>query len=178
MINRFTFLLLTIIALWSATAAADTAATLPDGPLFMGYYESWSEWPVATAKATRLANLPDYLNIVAIGFVRPDLKYDGGNDLSGTGLQVPFDAALLAEAIHVLKARNPHMRVVLSVGGSAYAGGWPGFVPEALARLVKALDVDGIDLDYEPSFTQCGRQGDEPAGVTCASDQKWADYNP
>ncbi len=167
------FFLLCLAVLVEQAARADVPPPLPGGPLFMGYYESWAELPVGTAGATRLANLPAYLDVVAIGFARPDLGFDG-RSLRGTGLQVPFDLPLLAEAIAGLKARNPRVRVVLAVGGSGYAAGWSAYAPDALARLVKALGADGVDLDYEPIAAQCGRRRlNETLSIVCSSDQEW-----
>jgi len=166
-------LLLSALCIWSADASA--ADALPAGPLIMGYYESWAELPVTTASVTQLANLPAALDIVALGFARPDLKF-AGTDLGKTGLQVPFDGTELAEAVALLKARAPQMKILLAVGGSGYAATWGQYAPDDVARLVAALGLDGIDLDYEPAAPQCGRHnGDEGVAVTCATDAIWAD---
>jgi len=170
---RWRHLLLLAACLWSAEASA--ADGLPAGPLIMGYYESWAELPVATASVTELANLPASLDIVALGFARPDLKF-AGTDLRDTGLQVPFDGAELAEAVAALRVRAPHMKILLAVGGSGYATTWGQYAPDGVARLVAALGLDGVDLDYEPAAPQCARHnGDAGGTVACATDAIWAD---
>lgn len=152
------------------------ADSLPAGPLVMGYYESWAELPVAVPQATRLAALPGYLDIVALGFVRPDAVYAGGPSLQGTGLQVPFEVPVLRQAVAALKRRNPAARVILSVGGATYTPYWKDYDPPAIARLVAALGLDGIDLDYEPESPLC-RPGEVQGRGTmvCATDSAWAD---
>jgi hypothetical protein len=170
------WLLAMLAALGSWPAAAQTSAPLPDGPLFMAYYESWTELPVPIASATRLANLPGYIDVVAISFVRPDLTYDG-RSLQGTGLQVPFDSAVLAQAIAKAKTRNPRLKVLLAVGGSSYSAGWSAFAAAPLAQLVNTLGADGVDLDFEPADPQCRPQMIGGASsVVCATDGKWAEF--
>jgi len=168
--------LYSILLLILAGLAPARAASLPAGPLIMGYYESWAELPVAVAQATRLANLPAYLDIVALGFVRPDAAYDGGSSLQGTGLQVPFDVPILRQAVAALKQRNPAARVILSVGGATYTPYWKDYDPGSIARLVSVLGLDGIDLDYEPTAPLC-RPGEVQGRGTmvCATDAAWGD---
>lgn len=153
-------------------ALAEPARALPEQP-FVGYHESWSETPAATADGTRLAALPAYVNPVILGFARPDLDYRGDLDLAGTGLEFPFSGRVLKEAVALLRARNPGTRVLLSVGGAAY-GRWDRFDPDALARLVGDLGLDGVDLDYEPTQPDCGPAAD--GGWHCASDANWRRY--
>jgi chitinase len=169
-------LIIAAIALHSRAVDAEAANLpqpgLPAGPLLMGYYASWTDAPVATGSAAKLAVLPAYLDIVVIGFARPDLSYSTPGDLSGTGIGTPFNGLVLRDAIATLHARNPRMRVLLSVGGSAFANYWGGYTPDALARLVVFLGVDGVDLDYEPPAPNCGPSG---GTIICASDSAWAD---
>lgn len=148
-------------------------SAVPQGPLFMGFYESWKELPTGSPRVTRLAQLPASLDIVAIGFVKPDLTFDGTH-LASTGLEVKFDAPLLAQSIAALKAKNPKVKVLLSVGGSGYNQGWSQYNPEPLARLVKALGADGIDLDYEPPAPNCvGGSLNGETTYRCASEDMW-----
>lgn len=162
-----------LCSLFAAAAAllllASPARALPEHPL-VGYHESWSELPVATAAATRLARLPGYVNPVILGFARPDLIYHGDLDLGGTGLEFPFSGTLLREAAALLRTRHPQTRILLSVGGAAY-GNWDRFDPAALARLVRDLGLDGVDLDFEPEQPNCGPAADD--SWRCASDRDW-----
>lgn len=141
--------------------------------LFLAYHASWYETPAATAEATTLARVPGFVDIVALAFARPDLVYAGDLDLSGTGLQYPYAGAVLRDAIALLKRRNPGTRVVISVGGSGWSAGWSGFDEHALARLVRDLGADGVDLDYEPEDPQCAPTGGR---IVCASHAAWIDY--
>jgi chitinase len=149
------------------------AESLPAGPLFMGYYESWNEEPVEVAKLTRLAQLPDSLDIVAISFLKPDLAFDGDH-LRDSGLQNFTSAGFLRDSIEALRKRNPKVKVLLSVGGSNYGAGWPAYDAGAVARLVKAVGADGVDLDFEPEQPACSRvRLGEMASILCASDADW-----
>jgi hypothetical protein len=47
---------------------------------------------------------------------------------------------------------------------------WGALAAEPLARLVKALGADGVDLDYEPKDPRCSKSGD---AIHCAADQDW-----
>ncbi len=138
---------------------------------FLAYQASWYEPPAQRGSATTLARLPRAVTHVGLAFVKPDLAYAGGLDLSGTGLQYPFPGTVLRDAIAALKARNPGTRVLLAVGGAAY-GGWNKLDTGALARLVADLGADGIDIDYEPTQPAClSRAGT----IRCASDTTFLD---
>ena len=159
------WLALTFLLLWSPAKA--------EPPLLMGFYESWSERPGAPPPATRLANLPQHLDILALGFARPDLSYSGDNDLTATGLEMPFGVAETAEALALFRQRSPRTRILLSLGGATYDRG-DAFAPEAAARLVAALGIDGVDLDYEPTDPGCHPRP-ERNDIVCESDAVWAE---
>lgn len=158
------------VAPGAARGTAPVAAELPR--LFVGYHETWSENAAGSAPATRLAGLPAYVNVVVLAFARPDVGYRGGLDLTGTGLQVPFSGAVLRDAAARLRERNPGTRVLLSVGGATYHN-WRDFDPQGVARLVRDLGLDGVDLDYEPEQPGCRRMPDR--SQRCASDHTWRD---
>lgn len=142
-----------------------------EAPLLMGFYETWSEPANQPAEKTRFARLPAGIDIVALAFAKPDLDFPGGTDLKGTGLEVPFDATVMAKAISLYRRRSPETRVLLSLGGAVYDR-WDRYDPTAAARLVEALGLDGIDLDYEPPNPACRP---EAGSVTCESDAVWRD---
>ena len=150
--------------------AAAPGAARADGPRpFLAYLASWSE--VATDKPddTVLARLPGYLSHVALGFVKPDLVYSGDLDLSRTGLGLPYPGTVLKGAIARLKARHPDTKVLLAVGGWGFFG-WDARNFEALARLVRDLGADGVDLDYETADSGCARTPD--GRIACRDDAR------
>ncbi|QRG07715.1 hypothetical protein EZH22_04815 [Xanthobacter dioxanivorans] len=136
---------------------------------FLAYLASWTEVKTDDPEATRLARLPGYITHVALGFTRPDLAYDGNLDLSRTGLLFPFSGQVLKGAIATLHQRHPTVRVLVSVGGWGHFG-WDARNFEALARLVKDLGADGVDLDYETPDSGCTRTPD--GRVACADDAR------
>ncbi len=115
---------------------------------------------------TRLAGQVDLL---ALAFARPDALYPPGGELAGTGLQFQFPTATLRQAVRRMKDRNPKLRVLVSVGGSAYRR-WDRYDEHALARLVRDIGADGIDLDYEPAEPGCAASGGR---VACRTDGEW-----
>lgn len=160
-------------ALFAAQGAMAQSA-LPNGPLFMGFYESWKELPVGTPEVTRLAMTPGSVDLLGVAFIKPEMTFDGTH-LASTGLQLPFEAPMLKDSIAALKVQHPNAKVVLSVGGSVYNKTWDRFNAEALARLVKAVGADGVDLDYEPPAPGCASakiNGDST--YRCASEDVWA----
>ncbi|MDR6225723.1 glycoside hydrolase family 18 protein [Desmospora profundinema] len=149
----------------------ETVGSQYDGEnLFVGYYESWSEPVVSDPEEAPLANLPSSHNVVMLAFVKPDIQYRGNHDLGGTGLQFSYDGKTLAEAIQLLKQRNPETKVIASVGGLNYTN-WENINYSDMKRFVDDFDLDGIDLDYEPST---GFECTQTNGtVSCRSDQEY-----
>lgn len=150
-----------------AAAAAPTAAQ--SGRPFLAYLTSWTEIRTDSPAATRLARLPGYITHVALGFAKPDMTYAGGLDLAGTGLQFPYSGQVLKGAIAELRHRHPAMKVLVSVGGWGHFG-WDRRNFDGLARLVKDLGADGVDLDYETADAGCARTGD--GRIACADDAR------
>ena len=144
-----------------ASAAAQPA------PMLAGYHESWAEPRVAAPEATRLARLPGWVDLVFLAFARPDARYRGDLDLRATGLGFPFDGRFARDAVRALRRRHPAVKLLLSVGGATYAD-WSALDAGALARLVVDLELDGVDIDYEPGFPGC--RADAAGQVACASD--------
>ncbi len=134
----------------------------------MVYHESWWERGGAGGQQLSLAAVPSTVDIVALGFAKPDMAYGGGLALGGTGLEYAAPGAAVRDAITALQTRNPGVRVLLSVGGASYTG-WDRLDPAAVARLVRDLGVDGVDIDYEPPDPACR------PGPACASDALWQD---
>ncbi|MEN2987294.1 glycoside hydrolase family 18 protein [Tistrella sp. BH-R2-4] len=156
-----------------SAGAAEPRVPLP-APFSMAYYESWSELPGVSGPDTLLAATPAHVDVLAVGFAKPDLVYRGDLNLDGTGIQVPVSGQVLAEAIAALKTRAPSIRVLISVGGSGYMTGWSLYDPAALARLVRDLGADGIDLDYEPADPGCqSAEARRGPTVVCLTDTTW-----
>ena len=160
-----------MLAALAAGAAAAAEPLVPDRPL-LAYHESWYERPASSGVATTLAIIPGYVNMVALAFVRPDLTYAGDLNLSDTGLQYQFTGAVLRDAVALLKRRHPGTRVLLSVGGATYTN-WHGLDEAAVARLVRDLGADGVDVDLEPAAPQCA--AGSAGKVRCLSDARWRD---
>ncbi|WP_105616692.1 cellulose binding domain-containing protein [Vallitalea okinawensis] len=124
---------------------------IPDGQSnFVGYFQSWSDKWASNGADTHLANLPKYVNVVMLAFGKPDMTYNGNLNLTGTGLEFSYDGSVLKEAIDTLKSSNPNTKVILSIGGLTYTN-WENINYDAIGRLVKDFNMDGVDLDYEPA---------------------------
>ncbi|WP_170308649.1 glycosyl hydrolase family 18 protein [Ancylobacter pratisalsi] len=147
-------------------APLSPAQAAPPPRPFLAYHASWAETPATSGDTTTLAGLPGYITHVALSFVKPDLTYAGALDLSGTGLEYPYSGAILRAGILALKQRQPGTKVLLAVGGATY-GGWSRLDADALARLVRDLGADGVDIDYEPANPSCVVVS---ARVHCAND--------
>ena len=145
------------------------AGALPEHPV-MVYHESWWERPAGTGRALSLAAIPRTADLVALGFAKPDMRYAGGLVLDGTGLEYSAPGTAVQGAVAALRSRNPDVRVLLSVGGASYTG-WDRLDTAAVARLVRDLGLDGVDVDYEPPQPQC--RGSYGSGPACASDAMW-----
>jgi chitinase len=146
-----------------------SAAERPN-QVFVAYHDSWNERPASTAEQTSLAKLPHYIDLVLLAFAKPDGIYRGDLDASGIGLQYQMSGHVLRDAISLLKQRHPATRVLLSVGGAAYKG-WNHLALPAIMAFVHDFQLDGIDIDFEPSDPQCSAGAD--GRISCATDQTW-----
>ncbi|MFG1461271.1 glycosyl hydrolase family 18 protein [Xanthobacter sp. DSM 24535] len=153
---------------WLVSWSAAAFAAAPERP-FLAYHLSWNEVPASTGEGTVLARLPGYFTHVALSFVKPDLVYAGDLDLKDTGLLFPFSGAVLKAAVAALKARHPGMKVLVSVGSGGYVA-WDRFDPDALARLVRDLGADGVDVDFETHDPGCITTS--AGGFACAADRE------
>jgi chitinase len=131
-----------------------------DAPIILGYFPSWSENWASAGQNSTLREVPDFVTHVFLAFAKPDLTYEQGSfDISGTGLNVPYDGCALKESIEALKLRD--INVILSIGGETYWGN-PNLYENINYTQIKDLVDDfgfvGIDWDYEPngSFAEIG----------------------
>jgi len=134
---------------------------------FVGYFQTWSSRWVANGSNSDLANLPAYVTHVMLSFAKPDMQYSGGLSLSGTGLDFSYDGPTVFQAIKSLHQRNPGVKVMLSVGGATYTN-WAGLNSNAVSRFVKDFQIDGVDIDFEPSTPNCQLGADKL--IHCTSD--------
>jgi hypothetical protein len=86
----------------------------------VAYFQSWSEKWSDDPKKLQLANIASYVNMVIVSFLKPDATYEGGNKLSGTGLDFSADGVVVKDAIAYLKSKNPNIKVLVAVGGATY----------------------------------------------------------
>ncbi len=125
------------------------------GQEIVGYYQSWSSPWAGSGDQHNLSRLPPYITTVLLAFVRPEASYRAGqNSWVGTGFDFSSDFAVVRASIAELKRKNPHTRVLLSIGGATYVN-WDQSNPQGIAALVRDLGADGADLDYEPTAGSC-----------------------
>lgn len=148
---------------------ADLAGPPPGRQRLVGYYESWSEPWVGDGSKARLANVAPYVGVIILSFAQPDARHAPGGGLDGSGLQLPYDAATLKQALAALRARSPETKVLLAVGGATYTN-WAGLDGKAIAQLVADFGLDGVDVDYEPVNPACKVVGGR---VACATDAEF-----
>lgn len=136
------------------------------GRVYVGYYPTWSDNAFdATGRnaaevyrASRFARTPANYTHVMVAFGDPDFSWKGlvANDWSGTGISFKATPRDIQAAVRVLHRRN--MKVMLAIGGATYHR-WDGLAAEgaagggprttALARFLRDMDFDGLDVDYE-----------------------------
>ncbi|MEH2023050.1 glycoside hydrolase family 18 protein [Nostoc sp.] len=136
----------------------------------VAYFQSWSEKWSDDPKKLQLANIAPYVNMVIVSFLKPDATYEGGNKLSGTGLDFSADGVVVKDAIAYLKSKNPNTKVLVAVGGATYQN-FAALNTKATADVVKDFGFDGVDIDYEPfNNGQCSSTNGQ---VTCTTDDEY-----
>jgi chitinase len=158
------------VLLTPAFSASTKKQAEPNSRFFVGYYETWSEPWVADPADSRLVKLPDYVNVVILSFMKPEGTYTPGSfDLSGSGIQLPYDGAFFKTVIDKFKETHPNTKILIAVGGANYWD-WDHFNVDALAALVKDYNLDGADIDYEKS-PNCVLGSDKH--ISCDSDKQY-----
>ncbi|KAF8057663.1 ENO1 [Scenedesmus sp. PABB004] len=151
----------------SSPAPIDPRGSLPKGPLVVAYYQTWSAPWASSGAAMDLAKIPSYINVVVVSFVKPDCTYTPGSLLlTGTGIDFSSSGPVVRDAIAALKAAQPNTRVMLAVGGATYTN-FAGMNTGCIKALVDDFGFDGVDLDYEPTNSNCVVSS---GGVSCATD--------
>lgn len=154
---------------------ANAAPILPTNQkIFVGYFESWSEQWAENPQELQLAQLPPYVNVVVVSFMKPDGTYSGNYNLEGTGLKFSANGTVVKDAIALLKKRNPNTKVLLGVGGAEYRENFASLNTTAIANVVIDFGFDGVDIDYEPygpnDIAYCTPPGNT---ISCTSDAKF-----
>ncbi|PKG40992.1 glycosyl hydrolase family 18 protein [Psychromonas sp. Urea-02u-13] len=133
-------------------------AIFKDRPI-VAYYPMWIEkqnW--LTPNNCALSKINRAVNVVILAFIDPSKPYSGSLDAAisdyffeGEGKALGDVASLkhLKEAIHLCKIHHPGRKVLVSAGGEI-GGEFINADFSSLALLVAELDLDGLDLDYEP----------------------------
>jgi chitinase len=128
-------------------------------PIVLAYFPSYSENWASSNQNSKLREIPAYVNYVFLAFGKPDLTYTQGSfDISGTGIEVPYDGCGLKESVSALKAKG--VNVILSIGGETYwnSNVYANINYQQIKDLVDDMGFIGIDWDFEPSgsFQQIG----------------------
>lgn len=127
------------------------------GTRFVGFMESWKEGSTSDdAALTNLGNLPSYLNVVHLAFIKPDAVYSKGSlNYENTGLQFQYPSlTVLKFAVARLHRLHPSTKVLVSIGGPTYTN-WSDLNPQAIADFVVDYGLDGVDINYLPPSPGC-----------------------
>ncbi|WP_146052790.1 Ig-like domain-containing protein [Aquimarina sp. I32.4] len=128
-------------------------------PIILGYFPSWSESAIQPGQGSTLRDIPTHVTHVFLAFARPNLRYQKGSlDITGTGIETPYDGATLKESVAALKSKGT--KVILSIGGETYWGSNAAYDInyQQIKDLVDDMGFEGIDWDFEPngSFATIG----------------------
>ena len=125
----------------------------------LGYFPSWSENWTTTNQNSKLREVPSFVNHVFLSFAKPNLNYIlGSYDISGTGIETPYDGCTLKESVSALNDKG--IKVILSIGGETYWSSSEAYNInyQEIKDLVDDMGFAGIDWDFEPngSFATIG----------------------
>jgi chitinase len=128
------------------------------------YFPSWVSHD---RLETGLQSVSTSVNVINLAFVSPAAIYKGDGDLSRTDLG--FSGEDLHSQLQALRMKNPTIKILLSIGG--WGASWDEIHETDIALIVKDFDLDGVDIDFEPSDTHCFTNG--PNSRSCSSDSKY-----
>ena len=125
----------------------------------VAYLPSWkTTWFSKNSyKNSQIVNIDPLYTHLVISFAKPNLTFSK-DSFTNTGIQFSPEFQVVKLAIKEVKKKG--VKVLLAVGGQSYKS-WSAIADEhgkemsstthkkALFDLVKALDIDGIDVDYE-----------------------------
>jgi len=126
----------------------------------VAYYPMWHEnqnW--LDPKHSRLAQVTSTVNVLILSFIDPAKQYSGSLESpiseyffegEGKGLEEVATLKDLKVAIAQSRINCPGRKILVSAGGEI-GGEFINADFESMALLVADLDLDGLDLDYEPA---------------------------
>lgn len=157
----------------------------PGGRMYIGYAGTWN----TSLYDLTTTNIPSYYTHLNLSFVRPNTNYvkgsrefdqavaglefvEGATTFSGQNKLTAAQAQALINNIQALRTRGT--QVWLSVGGWSYSQGsqWASFNPARVVDLAEDLGVDGIDIDWESSGSNCNKLS--AAQFSCTKDAEIA----
>jgi len=137
----------------------------------VGYFETWMAQGTNDPATFSIAAMPSYVKYMPLAFAKPDSSYEEGSydfNKAGFGISARKDVALGAIAIAQAKGQ----KLLLSVGGATYPN-FKQFNLAATMALVKDLNLDGVDLDYEANTSGC--QNLNSNNLSCPTDSEIID---
>ena len=160
------------------TLSTPSFAKTQSSPIVMGYWTNWG--PYWTIRPYSIANNPDFdaqlnqLNVLAYAFMEVDQNgsvqfSDTWSDLSAADAnfcsqhaaiclnQIPTQGLGNFHAFSDIHQRHPAIKLVFSIGGAGHDASFqnafqhPDTFVQSVVALVKAYNLDGVDLDFEPA---------------------------
>lgn len=111
------------------------------------YFETWGCPWTDKPEECALAKIEKPIDVVFLSFCRPDCTYRKSQGTwYGTGLDFSPEFQVIRKAIQILKQKG--IRVMLAVGGASYS--FDVFNHKNVAELMYDLELDGMDIDWEP----------------------------
>jgi hypothetical protein len=111
------------------------------------YFETWACPWTDKPEECALAKIEKPIEVVFLSFVRPDCTYKKSQGTwTGTGLDFSVDFQVIRKAIQLVKKKG--IKVMLAVGGASYQ--FDTFNHKSVAELMYDLELDGMDIDWEP----------------------------
>jgi chitinase len=156
------FLIFLAMSLCSAAVYAESGA----GRMFAVYFESWIS-ETHNGLDNDLVNVPKSVTHLMLAFMSPDAQYAGNFQLAGTGLDFNYSGSVLRDSIRALRARNPNIKIFVSVGGEDHPN-WDELNASRVAHFVRDFGIDGVDIDFEPSNPGCVQT---ELSISCRTDK-------
>lgn len=116
------------------------------------YFPTWRKDLNWTKGFSTLSKVPKYINHISLSFFRPDGVFKGLDQPMDTLFyDGDIDLSVLKREIQSAKANGGKDRVILASAGGEIGGNFLQVNYKDLVDAVYELDLDGLDLDYEPN---------------------------